>query len=105
LPIYVEWLDKVEPEGSPVMFNPLGGGLVWEVGDISPNYRKEVAFQIAFKPSANQVKQSPNLLNGVSAVGKDPFSGANLSVSESNPHSILLFDDPMYSGRGGPVEK
>lgn len=104
LPIYTEWLDEVEPSDSPVMFNPLGGGLVWEFGDISPNYRKEIAFQIAFKPSANQVGSQPDLIKGVYATGKDPFSGLELSVSDSNPQSIILLDDPMYSGRGGPVQ-
>ncbi len=105
LPIYSEWIDRFEPSDAQIMFNPLGGGLVWEAGDIGSNGKKEVAFQVAFRPSANQAGDTPSLLNGISATGKDPFSGLILSASSFNLSDISLIDDPLYSGRGGPIAK
>jgi hypothetical protein len=105
LPIYVDWLNKVDPDGEKIMFNTLGGGVVWEVGDLAGGQTKESAFQIAFKPSANQVNNIISLLNGVSATGKDAFSGLVLTSSVYQSQDISMPQDPLYVGRGGPVSK
>jgi hypothetical protein len=105
LPIYVDWLNKTDPSDATIMFNTLGGGVVWEVGDLASGQTKESAFQVGFKPSANQVGEMVSLLNGVSATGKDAFSGLDLTSSLFQSQTISLQDDPLYSGRGGPVSK
>ncbi len=105
MPIYTKWLGKISPESEDLKYNPIGGEIVWNVGDLkaSPTPR-EVSFQISFLPSLTQVRNYPILLNEVSASGYDRFSGVNITAFQRNYVDISLPSDSVYQGKGtGPV--
>lgn len=104
LPIYVKWLDKVSPESEDLKYNPIGGEIVWNVGDLKAGEGpRDVYFQVSFLPGLNQVRNYPVLVNSVSASGYDRFSSINLTASQPNFIDISLPSDPTYKGSGGPV--
>ncbi|HEY9584355.1 MAG TPA: hypothetical protein VJI33_02140 [Candidatus Paceibacterota bacterium] len=103
LPIYTKWLGKTSPEGENIQYNPVGGGIIWNVGEIKAGTPREAYFQISFVPSLAQLKQYPVLLNNVSATGYDRFSALNLNASQYNLLDISMPDDSLYQSRGGPV--
>jgi hypothetical protein len=105
LPIYVHWLDKISPVSEDLKYNPVGGEVVWNVGDInSGGGSRSVSFQVSFTPSLSQVGSSPKLLDDVTASGYDRFSSVMLTASKNSGLDIGLYDDPVYAGRGGPVK-
>jgi len=58
LPSYIRWMNVISPASEKVSFNPIGGKIIWDIGNLSPGSgsfgsQKEVAFQIAFVPSVN----------------------------------------------------
>lgn len=54
LPQYVEWLNKIEGDGS-FEFNPVTKHITWDVGDIGAEERATASFQVALTPSLNQI--------------------------------------------------
>lgn len=106
LPIYIKWLDKTSPESEDLRYNPIGGEIVWNVGDLkASDGPREASFQVSFLPSLSQFRDYPVLLNSVYASGYDRFSAIKLTASQSNNIDISMPSDPMYGGRGGPVAK
>jgi hypothetical protein len=104
LPIFTKWLNKISPEGSDLQFNDLGGGLVWNAGELKAGQTKEVSFQVAFVPSVTQLGGSPQLVNDATASGYDGFTGITIKAPYAqNYTSIELIQDPAFSGKGGPV--
>jgi hypothetical protein len=103
LPIYAEWLGRINPDGEDVRYNPIGGEIVWNVGNLKAGVSREAYFQISFLPSIAQIRAYPILLNGVSASGYDRFSALSLSASQNRVLDITMPSDSVYSGKGGPV--
>ena len=86
LPPYVTWLGAVSPSDANITYNPTGGGIVWVAGNVPRNASvgsgaKQVAFQIALRPAANQVGEVPELVSRAIISGTDVFTGANLENS------------------------
>ena len=77
LPLYVNWLDEYETEGT-VTYNTVSKKLQWVVGDIPKNERKELTFQVNIRPSTSQVGTAPVLINSQSVRANDTFTGALL---------------------------
>jgi hypothetical protein len=106
IPIYVGWLNRISPEGENIRYNPVGGGVTWNVGDLRAGEGpREAAFQISFLPSLSQVGQYPTILNEVSASGYDSFSGVTINAPGSARVDISLPSDPVYANHAGPVGK
>ena len=105
LPIYVRWLNKISPENESLRYNPAGGGIVWNAGDVRAGETKEVSFQVSFLPSISQIGNDSSLIKDVYASGYDGFTGSTLQASplEKN-YDIRLNSDPQYQGKGGPVK-
>ncbi len=78
---------------------PLGGGeVVWEIGKIEPGTgiftpSPTVAFQITFTPDLIQQGKIGTLINEVTLIGTDRWTGNPLQVSDE-PITTLLVDDP-----------
>ncbi|MBI5134521.1 MAG: hypothetical protein HZA81_04035 [Candidatus Taylorbacteria bacterium] len=86
LPPYVSWTGVTSPADANISYNPTGGIVTWNVGSVPRNASvgsgaKQVAFQVSFKPSANQVGSAPEIVSQASIVGLDTFTGATLRNS------------------------
>lgn len=103
LPPYVKWVSKVSPTGEDIMYNQKNGEVTWKAGDIPAytgfgNVRREVAFQISFEPSVNQVGRSlVDLVGETSFSAVDIFTGAKLE-STRRELTTRFSNDPQFKG-------
>ncbi len=86
LPAYMTWTGKISPENTDISYNPTGGIITWQVGEVPRNAdigsgAKQVAFQISLQPSIIQVGEAPQILSEAKIVGVDVFTGATLQNS------------------------
>jgi hypothetical protein len=80
LPTYISWGELSHPAGEKVTYNPISREVIWSLGDVAAGTGfstspREVAFQIKFLPSLNQVGTSPMLLGETRITGEDRFTG------------------------------
>ena len=107
IPSYVRWLDQVIPGTEKVTFNPLGGEIIWDVGEVKAGAgstlpAKEVSFQISFVPSLSQVNTSPMLLSDAHVAGTDSFTKTEVGETKVLINTDLKYD-PTFSSEGGKV--
>lgn len=102
LPPYVKWVGKISPSDEDVKYDPVDGSIVWNVGDVPAytgfgNSRKEVAFQIAFEPSVNQVGQMMvPLVKDARFTAVDIFTGARIESTRS-ALTTRFSTDPQFN--------
>lgn len=101
LPLYVNWLDAYEAEGS-VTYNSVSKKIQWAIGDISSGQRKEMTFQVSILPSTSQIGTAPVLLNRQQARANDRFSG-ELLQDEASPVTTELSTEMGFSKGNGLV--
>ncbi len=109
LPSYVKWLGNVSPLGEKVTFNPVGGEVVWDLGQISENTGvssspREAAFQLSYLPSVSQVGTVPKIMSEAVLTGSDEFSGDDLSSTEEGLTTELKTDPNFQSGQDKVVQ-
>jgi len=101
LPSYVKWLG-VTTDDDKIVYNPVGGEVLWNIGTILPNAQgvssREVAFQVAFVPSANQVNSVPTIVNDAILTGEDEFTGLTLRDVRSSLNTRLSTDSNFENG-------
>ncbi len=83
LPAYVTWTGKVSPENTSISYNPVGGIVTWQVGEVPRNAdigsgAKQIAFQVSLLPSANQAGEVPEIVSRSSITGVDSFTSVTL---------------------------
>lgn len=103
LPTYVRWLGFVSPASENVTFNESTGEVVWNLGVVEAGRglstaAREVAFQIAFRPSASQVEQAPVILAAPALTGTDTFTGEILTYTRRALDTRLLNDSQFRPG-------
>lgn len=103
LPLYVNWLDIFEAEGS-VTYNTVSKRLQWVIGDIPKGERKEFAFQVSILPSTSQLGNDPTLINQQSIRVNDSFTGALLQDS-IRPVTTELSPEFGFERDNGEVER
>jgi hypothetical protein len=110
LPSYVKWLGSVSPADENIVYNPLGGEIIWTVGDIPAGSgiltkAREVAFQVALTPSISQIGQHPILISDSSISGSDVFTGTD-TTSVRKSLTIQLTTDPgLKANEDGTVSQ
>ena len=109
LPPYVKWLNVISPENESVSYNPLGGEITWDAGEIKAGAgfespAREVAFQISFTPGIGQIGFIPTLIGEITATGEDTFANTSLRVIRT-PLTTELLTDPNYRDGMGTVVK
>ncbi|MEK7610414.1 MAG: hypothetical protein AAB468_01560 [Patescibacteria group bacterium] len=102
LPPYVKWLDKVAPAGETVTYDSTTGEVAWQLGVVpagrgSSAPAREAAFQVAMRPSATQVGQTPALVSTATLSGRDSFTGERLEHRRAQL-TIELPGDSSVSG-------
>lgn len=86
LPPYVEWVGTVDPSYEEISFSPVGGQIIWNIGDLEPGVGmtlppREVAFQIKLVPSISQIGQTVTLVNEQTISGFDRFTETTVENS------------------------
>lgn len=84
VPSYIEWLGVTSPSNEEITFNPIGGLVTWNLGEVSPGTgtvipQREIAFQIKLIPSITQIGTSPVLVNTQTISGFDRFVEKTIS--------------------------
>lgn len=107
IPSYVKWNNLFIPGTEKISFNPLGGEIVWDVGEVKAGAGntlpiREVSFQISFTPSLSQVGTSPMLLSDARVTGTDSFTKTEIGETKVLINTDLKFD-PNFPSEGGKV--
>ncbi len=103
LPSYVKWLTAINPPGESVTYNPVGGEVVWDAGDLPAGTgftksKRQVAFQVAFTPSLSQAGSVPKLTGDVVVTGIDSFTNSVLKDIKNGLTTRLSTDPAFVSG-------
>ncbi len=103
LPPYVEWLSMTSPANENISFDKDSGKITWNVGSVgiytlSSSRRREVMFQVSFKPNVNQVGQSPVIVNSAVLTATDNFTGASLQDGQDSLTTRFSTDPSYKSG-------
>jgi hypothetical protein len=98
LPPYTSFKNVVSPADVNISFDKASGEIIWRAGRVLAGtgflrLAMEVAFQVGFTPSQNQINEAPVLINATEAAGRDTFTDQALS-SEDDQITIELPDDP-----------
>ncbi len=109
LPTYMTWIGQVSPASEKVDYDQNSRQVVWSLGNIpagagifSP--AREVAFQVAIRPSVTQIGSAPSLLNNINLSARDNFTTSNLSQSVDSV-STSLSNDPYFQADNDRVLK
>ncbi len=109
LPSYVKWLAVSAPNSEKILYNPVGGQVVWDVGDLSAgtgfsSSPREVSFQVSLTPSINQVKTAPILITEATAKGEDNFADQTVTTISREALTTELGTDISWKiGQGSVV--
>ena len=103
LPTYVRWLGAVSPTDESVTFNESTGEVVWNLGLVEAGRglvtaAREVAFQIAFRPSASQIDDAPVIIAAPTLAGIDTFTSDVLTYTRRELDIRLLNDSKFRPG-------
>jgi hypothetical protein len=110
LPSYVRWLGNISSADENIVYNPLGGEIVWNVGDIPAGSgiltkAREVAFQVALTPSISQVGEYPVLISDSSILGSDAFTGTETNSVRKSLNIQLTTDPDLKADENESVRK
>ena len=110
LPSYMKWTGEVSPSSEQVTYNPVGGEIVWDAGDIEAGLGvgsppREVAFQVTLLPSLGQVGTSPTLIGESSARGTDLFTGIEVKSNVRPALTTKSLGDAGAVAGSGTVTK
>jgi len=100
LPSYVKWLGVVSPQSEDVIFNQVGGEVIWSIGSAKAGLGisspvKEVSFQVSLSPSLGQVNSEPILVKNISLEGEDTFTDTGINFSYKDLDTRIS-TDPIY---------
>jgi hypothetical protein len=110
LPVYVRWLDTVDPLSEDVQYNPVTREVRWAVGDMAAgvgtrSVKRSMAFQVAMTPSISQLGKRVFLTKDEVARGVDTFTGDVVEQRAVIPQSTRLINDPYFPQDMGAVEE
>lgn len=108
LPVYVEWMDTVDPAGA-ISFNPVTRQILWRIGDVkagtgSQASAQSVAFQISYTPSLAQVGSEQVLIEKQKLTGVDRFTGAVVETKHADLTTQITADPNLVNTHGRVVE-
>jgi len=109
LPPYMTWLNNISPSSENVIYDKNTGNVTWNIGNVSAytmntSHRREVAFQVSFKPNTTQVGQSPTIVGKSTLTATDGFTNAQLE-SDQDVLTSRFSTDPTYRSGSEVVTK
>lgn len=108
LPSYMKWLAVSVPASEKVTYNPIGGQILWDVGDLKAGTGfsgspREASFQVSLVPSSSQVGSTPVLVSDTVAQGDDGFAGLTVQAGTKAPLTTNLSTDINFKQGQGIV--
>jgi hypothetical protein len=108
LPPYVHWMGKISPTGEDITYNTESGEVTWKIGSVRPytggDKKRQVAFQIGFEPSQDQVGSYPYLVGDSILSATDQFTGESLKAMQQ-ALTTRFGTDPQYKSGDEVVKK
>jgi hypothetical protein len=109
LPPYVRWLNLKEPISEDIQFNPIGGEVIWRIGDLREGTGfdlpvREVSFKTSFLPSLSQLDTRPNLVGKSTLEAWDDFTEQELSFTQNAVNTELFTDSSFQEGHDVVVQ-
>lgn len=87
LPLYVNYVGLDSGENENIKYNEVTREIIWNIGTVFPgtgiNSNREASFILSIKPSLSQVGSIPQLMKELNLVGKDSFTGKEISSNRS----------------------
>lgn len=108
LPTGVVMTSKRLPDNANVKYDNRSNTITWEIGNLPAGTgiltpAKELVFQVAIKPSIDQVGREPDLIGPSTVTGTDYFTGVNLQLSNDKKTTYLLEDETLKGETGSHV--
>lgn len=109
IPPYVSWLGLISPATENMSFASDTGTITWNVGNVGTyaaanGRRREVAFQLAVTPGANQIDTSPTIINRAELTATDGFTGAALTSAQDYLTTSFSTDPAFVVGSDTVVQ-
>ncbi len=97
LPPLVRFVGPISPANEDLIYNPSTKEILWNIGNLTKGtgisgLGKEVAFQIAFTPSASQIGTIPIIINDAVLTGHDDFANVDVRVNKAALNTRLSND-------------
>ena len=110
LPSYVTWLNQIDPADEQLTYNPVGGEIIWDIGDVKAatgvgTPPREVSFQVSISPSLGQVGTAPTIVGESVARGSDLFTGIEVNSNTRPALTTKSLGDPGATAQSGVVVK
>ncbi len=110
LPSYVKWLGGVEPSSEEVAYTPVGGKILWNVGELEAGTGvgappREVSFKVSLVPSLSQVGAAPTVVGESSARGTDRFTTSDVNSNTRPALTTGSLGDAGATAKSGIVVK
>ncbi len=107
LPINVKWKNVIAPqaESANIIYNDVTRTLVWNVGEVpagtgSTLPAKTLSLKLGITPSTTQVGSPADLMGGLTLVGHDEFTKADISTTKRGPTTRVLNDTSTVGTEG-----
>ncbi|MFC1700931.1 hypothetical protein ACFLZ0_02240 [Patescibacteria group bacterium] len=105
LPPHVKWLNKISPVASGLEYEQDTGSLIWNVGSVPASTGvllpvKQISFQVAITPGEAHLYSLVELMGQSNIVGKDSFTGIELTNSRDSIDTDLPSDSKIKMGDG-----
>ncbi len=109
LPNFLSWTGVTSPTTEKISFDADSRTVTWDLGKVlatggSASGLHQVAFQISFTPTLDQVGNRPVLIDASKFSGIDAFTGDNIFVA-SNALTTFLPTDPNFNNGDEIVSK
>jgi hypothetical protein len=102
LPEYVEWNNIYVGDGD-ITYNPINRGILWKIGDMKEQERRELVLQVTMKPPYSLLGRTPVIINQQHFRATDSFSSKR--VNSSSPAITTELSTEMgFPARNGAVE-
>ncbi|MFA6463611.1 MAG: hypothetical protein WCV55_01240 [Candidatus Paceibacterota bacterium] len=100
LPNFLSWTGVSSPTTEKISFDSNNRTVTWDLGKVlatggSVSGLRQVAFQISFTPTLNQVGNRQDLIERSSLSGVDAFTGHDITIN-SGPLGTNLPTDPSF---------
>jgi hypothetical protein len=100
LPVYVEWLDQVDPSNASVQYDPVTRIVRWSQGDVLARSASDpsVSFQVRMTPSIIHKQTTPTLVGSVELSGVNSLTRETFKYIKQEHTTRLRGDSVATSG-------
>lgn len=110
LPVNVNWLNAVSPQGESVVFNPVTREVIWSLGNVQrgtgggENEPRKIYFQVAATPSITHLGKYVTIIEKMEVQGVDGFTSNMLQGEARDVETVYFKKDPLIGNIRGIVE-